>query len=342
MKRQITNLSNSINKVSRVSWAAIFAGAVTAVSVSFMLNILGLGIGLTSIDPMTDQNTLDGLGTGTLIWWGVSNLAALFVGGLVAGRMSGLPSNSDGGLHGFLSWALYTLLSIYILTSTIGGVFSGVTGAISSVFSSSDASSIAEQITKAQEKGQSETTASFDKIKKEAFQLINKAEDYNIVSDDASQEARQTVKDVKGDSKDLLKNLNLEDNVDEFFNELSFDLDDNGDLNISVEGGKDIVNKEEIKNYLTENTELSDEEINGVITKWDERINTAVDKAEKLYAEAKAKVAKYTEKATDVAGTMSIIAFFIFLLGAGAAFFGGATGSPEYTVDEEQLRDERI
>lgn len=340
MKRQYTRFENSVNKISRISWAAIFAGAITAITISFMLNILGLGIGLTTIDPMTEQNTLDGLGTGTLIWWGLSSLAALFVGGLVAGRMAGYPSNSDGGLHGFLSWAVYTLVSLYILTSAVGGILSGVTGAVSSIFSESGASKIAEQIQGAQDKGQSETTASFDQIKENAFQLINKAEDYNIVPDDASSEVKQSLSNVKGDSKDFLKNLDLKDNADKFFNEPSFDLNDQGDLKISVEGGKDFINKDEIKKYLTENTELTDDEINGVINKWDEKINTAVDKAEKYYAKTKAKVAEYTEKAADTTGTISIIAFFIFLLGALAAFFGGTKGSPEYTVDEEQVRED--
>ncbi len=341
MKRQYNGIENSISKISRISWAAIFAGAITAITVAFMLNILGIGIGLTTINPMTDQNTFDGLGTGTMIWWGLSNLVALFIGGLVAGRMSGLPSNSDGGLHGFLSWALYTLVSIYILTSAIGGILSGVTGAVSSIFSDSKGTNIAEQIQKAQDKGESETTASYDKIKKDAFQLINKAENYGVISDDASKDVKQTVNDVKGDSKDFLKNLDLEENADKFFNELSFNLNDKGDLKITVEGNKDFINKDEIKNYLTENTELSEDEINGVINKWDKKINTAVDKAEKYYAETKAKVAEYTEKAANTAGTISIVAFFIFLLGALAAFFGGATGSPKYTVDEEQIREDR-
>jgi len=340
MKKQYSRFETSINKVSRISWAAIFAGAITAITISFMLNILGVGIGLTTINPMTDPNTFDGLGTGTLIWWGLSNLAALFVGGLVAGRMSGFPSNADGGLHGFLSWAVYTLVSIYILTSAIGGILSGVTGAVSSIFSASKSTNITEQIQKAQDKGESETTASFDKIKKDALQLITKAENYGVISDDSSKDAKQTVNDVKGDPKDFLKNLDLEDNADKFFNPLSFNLDDKGDLKISTEGNKDFINKDEIKKYLTENTKLSDKEINGVINKWDKKINTAVDKAEKYYAKTKAKVAEYTEKAANTAGTVSIVAFFIFLLGALAAFFGGTTGSPEYTVDEEQIRED--
>ncbi len=99
-------VQNKFPKISRISWGAIFAGALAAITVSFLLNMLGLGIGLTTIDPLTETNPLDGLGTGTIIWWGVSNLAALFMGGMVAGRMSGLPANSEGGASRFLGVVL--------------------------------------------------------------------------------------------------------------------------------------------------------------------------------------------------------------------------------------------
>jgi hypothetical protein len=35
--------------------------------------------------------------------------------------------------------------------------------------------------------------------------------------------------------------------MDNFFNDLSFDLDENGDLQITVDGGVNFLNKEELK-----------------------------------------------------------------------------------------------
>jgi hypothetical protein len=58
-----------------------------------------------------------------------------------------------------------------------------------------------------------------------------------------------------------------------------------------------------------------------MIKKWDKNIEMAVDKAEMYDAKA------------------SIVAFIIFFLGALAAFFGGATGSPLLTVSEERRED---
>lgn len=261
------------------------------------------------------------------------------MGGMVAGRMSGLPANSDGGLHGFLAWALYLILSIYFVTSTIGGIFNGMASTANSIFSDSTATNVAETLKKAENKGTDQATLSIEKIKRQAFQLINTAERNDILPNDASEEVRSTMIEARRDSKAFLNDLNLDENIDEFFNELSVDLDKNGNLSINADGEDELLNKEKIKNYLTENTELSEAEINGVIKKWDGRIEKAVNKAENYYANAKKKAIKATDEAADAAGKYSIIAFFLFLLGAGAAFAGGAIGSPFLTVEEEHAKD---
>ncbi|CAM3480806.1 TIGR04086 family membrane protein [Aequorivita lipolytica] len=339
MRNQYIEIINDKNKFSRISWGAVFAGALTALVVLFLLNLLGFGIGLTTIDPMTENNPFDGLGTGTIVWWAIANVAALFIGGMVAGRMSGLPSNSDGGLHGFLAWALYTLLSIFFVTSTIGSIFNGLANTTQAIFSDSTGKNIAQELKSAQDKGQDDTTFSLDQLKREAFQLINKAEKYNILPNDASEEVRSTLNQTQRESQQFLNDLNLDENIDEFFNELTVDLDENGDLSISAGSADNLLNREKIKDYLAQNTELSEAEINGVIEKWDRKINKAVDKAEQYYAEVKREAIEAADKTADAVGKFSIIAFFLLLLGAGAAFGGGATGSPILTVDEEHRED---
>jgi ribosomal protein S18 len=341
MKKQDTNFGNMTAKVSRISWAAILAGTLTALAVVSMLNLLGLGIGFSTIDPMTENDPLSGLGTGALIWLGLSNLAALFVGGMVAGRMSGYPSKSDGGLHGFLSWALFALVSFYLITTAVGTMVNGLSSAVSSVFCGSQNDRVKVILDKAEEKGEDNTTLSYENIKKEAFQLINKAEKYNILPDDASENARQPVNEAEKDVEQAFNDLNLDENIDEFLNNLSFDIDDNKDLQINVDGEVDFFDKEELKNYLAENTELDEAEINGLINKWNKNIEIAVDKAEMYYAKAKQKAIKYSDKAAEAVATASIAAFIIFFLGALAAFFGGATGSPLLTVSEER-REEKF
>lgn len=341
MRSQFINIQNKFPKISRISWGAILAGAITAVVVAFLLNLLGLGIGLTTIDPMTEAKPLDGLGTGTLIWWGISNLAALFIGGMVAGRMCGLPMNSDGGLHGFLAWALYLILSLYLVSSTVGGIFNGFERTASAIFSNSDAEKIAQAIKDAETQGRDNTSISIDQIKRQAFELLNKAERVDILPNDTSTEVRQAINEVESDSQKFLKDLNVDEKIDEFVNDISVELDNNGNLKIQADGTKDILNKQQIKKYLAENTDLTRAEIEGVITKWDRKISTAVSKAELNYQKVKRKATKAADETADAVGTFSIIIFFLLLIGAGAAFAGGAVGSPFHTVEEEHIENNR-
>lgn len=337
MRDLYTTSENRGTRVSRISWGAIFAGALTALALVALLNLLGLGIGFSTIDPLTEDHALKGVGVGALIWFGLSNLAALFVGGLVAGRLSGFPARSDGGLHGFLAWALFAMVSLYLMTSAIGSVVSGLSSAISGLFGGGQKDNVTVMLSGAEEKAKGNTSLSYENIKKEAFQLINKAEKYNILPDDASEKARGVLNDTKKDAKQALNDLNLDKNIDEFFSDLSFNLDDQGNLHITGGGNAgELLDKQGLKDYLVRNTELDEGEIDGLITKWNKKIEQAVNKAETLYAEAKQKAIEYSDKAAEALAKACIGAFVIFLLGALAAFAGGATGSPLLSVADER------
>jgi hypothetical protein len=108
-----------------ISWGAVFAGALLALVVQLMLSVLGIGIGASTINPLTEQNPADGIGTGAAIWFVVSSLIALFAGGWVAGHLAGVSRSSDRALHGILTWGLTTLVTFYLLTTAIGGLIGG-------------------------------------------------------------------------------------------------------------------------------------------------------------------------------------------------------------------------
>ena len=109
-----------------VSWGAVIAGMVMAVVVQLVLGLLGTGVGLSTIDPMhygsPDASTF-GMGAG--IWWVVSSIVALFVGGWVAGHLSSSTEATSSMLHGLLTWGLATLVTVYLLASLVGSVFRG-------------------------------------------------------------------------------------------------------------------------------------------------------------------------------------------------------------------------
>lgn len=111
--------------IKRISWGAVIAGAVVVLATQLLLSMLGIGIGASTISPTTQQNPTEGLGTGAAIWFGVSTLLSLFLGGMVAGRLAGMPLKTDSTLHGVLVWGVSTLLTFYLLTTAIGGLIGG-------------------------------------------------------------------------------------------------------------------------------------------------------------------------------------------------------------------------
>ncbi|MEJ7708346.1 MAG: hypothetical protein WKF84_00415 [Pyrinomonadaceae bacterium] len=120
--------------VKRISWASVFAGVVIVLVTQLLLSLLGLGIGASTINPTTEQDPTSGLGLGAGIWFIISSLIALFAGGWVAGRLAGIPRNTDSMLHGILTWGLSTLLLFYFLTSTVGSLIGGTFRVLGSWF----------------------------------------------------------------------------------------------------------------------------------------------------------------------------------------------------------------
>lgn len=107
----------------RVSWGAIFAGLVIASALQIVFTILGLAIGLGSIDA-SDSARAAGIGAG--LWATITALISLFVGGMTAGRLAGARTSGDGALHGIVMWSLSTLLAVWLIASGVSSVAGGV------------------------------------------------------------------------------------------------------------------------------------------------------------------------------------------------------------------------
>ena len=117
---------------NRVSWGAIFAGVVAALVVQLLLNILGIGLGASSVDAANvgDNPSASGAGLTTAIWIVVSGIIASLVGGITAGRLAGTPDGNTARWHGFLSWCVATLCIFYLLTTAVGGLIGGAASAL--------------------------------------------------------------------------------------------------------------------------------------------------------------------------------------------------------------------
>jgi hypothetical protein len=121
---------------ARVSWGAIFAGAIVALATQLVLTLIGTAVGLATLNPATGQNpsgTTLGIGAG--VWLVISSLVSLFLGGYIAGRLAG---TFNGWLHGLATWAAVTMLTILLLTTAAGGLIGTASGLASFAVDQSD------------------------------------------------------------------------------------------------------------------------------------------------------------------------------------------------------------
>ncbi len=130
-----TNVTNGLAPIgethvgktaTRLSWGAVFAGVVIAVAVQLVLGILGAGIGLTMVDPVEGTTPgAAGFGIGAGIYWLVTTVIALGAGGYAAARVAGVQERFDGLVHGLVVWGVTLILTLYLLTSAVGGIIGG-------------------------------------------------------------------------------------------------------------------------------------------------------------------------------------------------------------------------
>ncbi len=110
----------------RLSWGAIWAGLFVTLAVFATLQLLGAGIGLSTINLTGPQpSSAKTLGIGAAVWWLIFGLISLFIGGWVAGRLSAQPSKIDRMLHGFTTWAFFYVIMLWLVTTAFANLAGG-------------------------------------------------------------------------------------------------------------------------------------------------------------------------------------------------------------------------
>lgn len=126
------NVNDAPGGGSAVSWAAIFAGAVGAAALSLLLVILGTGLGFSAVSPWSMQGvSATTIGFSAILWLSFTQLAASGMGGYLAGRLRTrwAATHIDevyfrDTAHGFLTWALASLLTVVVTASVMGSIVS--------------------------------------------------------------------------------------------------------------------------------------------------------------------------------------------------------------------------
>jgi hypothetical protein len=122
-------------QVAGVSWAAVIAGAVVSLALTLVLLTLGTGLGLAVVSPWANEGVSSGtfhIASGVFLL--VVATMASAVGGYVAGRLRskwvGVASDEvyfRDTAHGFLAWAVASVIGAALLGSAAAGVVNSTT-----------------------------------------------------------------------------------------------------------------------------------------------------------------------------------------------------------------------
>ena len=329
---------NSYDAVPRkgVSWRAILAGVVTILSVMLILNLIGIAIGLGSIEPTEESNPLSGLGTGTLIWWIVSNLLALFIGGFVAARVGVSFSNKSGIIQGIMTWALYTIISAWLLTSTIGSIISGVGNlvgnvvssagnAISNTVSSSDSSKMNANLDISLEEAKQKIYGLLEDTNKQALDPNRIKENVQNVSSQAQNQAQQAAQNPG----------NAQQQIDQIFQNAKNEFKNTFEA----------LDKEALVNVVTERTNMSRAEAESAVDSYLSQYENLRQQTQEFFQNAEQEVTKQAENVAQAVADASLYLAIALILGilvaAGGGYLGVSSLRDDY-ADTHYVREERV
>ncbi|MBN7122981.1 TIGR04086 family membrane protein [Erwinia billingiae] len=310
--------------LKRISWSAIFAGVILSVVIYLLLTILGTAIGATTIDPLKEQNPLDGLGTGAAIWTGLSMLISIGAGAFITGRLA----QREGALHGLLMWAVNTLFVVWLAISLLSSAVSGTASVIGSGFSmvgngiSAIAPSIANKAKETLKENnfdlgnvQSELEKTLQQTGKPELQPQALKNDANKESQTAQNQAQNTANNPQNADTDLANWFKgvLQRNQDTL---QAADVD-------------------ALKNIIKARTGKSDQEVDQIVAQTQKSYEQARQKYQELKAQAEQKAreaAQQAAAATAKASWMTLIVLLIEAAVAGALGMMGRKTQPRQVV----------
>jgi hypothetical protein len=301
--------------LKRISWSAVFAGVIAALIIHILLGILGTAIGATTIDPQQEQNPLQHLGTGALIWTGVSMLIAMAVGSYVAGRLA----QREGAMHGLLMFGVSTILTLWLAitlaTGIIGGAFNILGAGVNAV--GSGISAAAPSLTNmAKEKLQEsninlvdlkiELQSTLRQTGKSELQPENLQKDVNNEANSAQNQAEQTAQNPQNADTDLA-------------NWLKGVMNRHSDTLQAAD-------RDALKNIIKARTGKSDQEVEQIVTKTEESYKKAVQQYQQLKQQAEQKAREVAEQAAAATAKASWFTFFMLVIEAVLAALMGRVG----------------
>lgn len=97
-----------------LSWKPIFAGALVAIGLTFLLNLFSVAIGLTAFT--TGSDGVEKLALSGLIATSIGVVASMFAAGWLTGYLGKhyCTKRHLGALYGFLAWCVALIIAIFL------------------------------------------------------------------------------------------------------------------------------------------------------------------------------------------------------------------------------------
>ena len=323
--------------MKRISWSAVFAGVLIAIVTQIALSLLGIGIGLSTIDVMEESNPTAGLGVGTAIWYIVSSLLALFTGGWVAGRLASTPRTFDGIIHGVLTWCLATIVTLYFLTTTIGSIIGGAGRLVGGIVKTAGAgvaaaapalgNTIQDQL---QANG---INFNADNLLSQVKQVLRQTGDPSLSPDSLRGEANQAMNQAGNAAERAAANPQ---NSDQIASNLFSRLFKEGQSTVSQ------VDRDDAVNVVMQQTGKSRAESEQIVDNWISTYKRAAAELEQAKEQAVAKARQVADQTAEAAAKGAIYGFFGLMIGLAAAGFGAKLGTDskdEYNKYDRPVRE---
>ncbi len=95
-------------------WKPVFAGALVAIGLSFLLNLFSVAIGMTAFT--TNSEGVQNLAMGGLVATALGTVVSMFAAGWVAGYLAKryCAKRHLGALYGFLAWCLALVIMVFL------------------------------------------------------------------------------------------------------------------------------------------------------------------------------------------------------------------------------------
>lgn len=241
-------------------------------------------------------------------------------------------------LHGLLTWSVYTLLSVYLVTTSVGAVLGGVGSLIGRGFSAAGSAigATMPNVGEAISTNLNIDNKDLETLKSEALTILRQTGKAELQPENLANKAEKVGEEAKEAGKEVAQDPNkIDQEADKLIGKL---------FNVSEDVFSE-VDKEALVNVVVARTDKSKAEATQLVNNWVEAaenvkkgaknlISDAKEVAQNVAQDVKETTLEVSEDVTNSIGKFAIYAFITLLLGAGSAIWGSVFTKNKQKYDD--------